>query len=179
MASKIFLNLPVKNLQKSIEFFTQIGYTFNPQFTDDQATCMIISENIFVMLLEEARFQTFTPKQIPNAHETSQILIALDTESREEVDTILEKALAAGGTEARPAQDYRPDPGRQHEPHVHRCRRPGRLGHGLWHHGGARCLRHPRPGIQRRGRTGGPGPRGVHGVAGLRLRAGGLHPGVA
>ncbi|MGX7685990.1 VOC family protein [Flectobacillus sp. BAB-3569] len=106
MASKIFLNLPVKNLQKSIEFFTQIGYTFNPQFTDDQATCMIISENIFVMLLEEARFQTFTPKQIPNAHETSQILIALDTESREEVDTILEKALSAGGTEARPAQDY-------------------------------------------------------------------------
>lgn len=67
---------------------------------------MIISENIFVMLLEESRFQTFTPKQIPNAHETSQVLIALDSESREEVDAILEKALAAGGTEARPAQDY-------------------------------------------------------------------------
>ncbi len=64
MATKIFVNLPVKDLQKSIEFFTKLGFTFNPQFTDATATCMVVSEDIFVMLLTEAKFKTFTPKAI-------------------------------------------------------------------------------------------------------------------
>ena len=64
MATKIFVNLPVKDLQKSIEFFTTLGFTFNPQFTDATATCMVVSEDIFVMLLTEAKFKTFTPKAI-------------------------------------------------------------------------------------------------------------------
>lgn len=67
MTIQIFVNLPVKNLSKSIAFFTQLGYTFNPQFTDETATCMIISDDIFVMLLTEAKFQTFTPKAICDA----------------------------------------------------------------------------------------------------------------
>ena len=62
MATKIFVNLPVKNLNKSIEFFTKLGYTFNQQFTDETATCMIVTDDIFVMLLTEAKFKTFTPK---------------------------------------------------------------------------------------------------------------------
>jgi uncharacterized protein len=67
MATKIFVNLPVKDLKKSIEFFTKLGFTFNPQFTDETATCMIVSEDIFVMLLTHDKFKTFTPKQICDA----------------------------------------------------------------------------------------------------------------
>lgn len=77
-ASKIFVNLPVKDLQKSIDFFTALGFTFNPDFTDDTATCMIISENIFAMLLTEKRFSEFTDRPIANAHQTTEVLIAID-----------------------------------------------------------------------------------------------------
>jgi uncharacterized protein len=97
MASKIFVNLPVKNLQQSITFFTHLGFTFNPQFTDAQATCMIISSNIFVMLLEEERFKMFTKKEISNAKKTTEVLLALDAESKEAVDTMVAKAVEAGG----------------------------------------------------------------------------------
>ena len=106
MATKIFVNLPVKDLQKSIAFFTHLGYTFNPQFTDDKATCMIISENIFAMLLVEERFRDFTKKDIADAHKTTEVLIALDAESRENVDDLVRKAVEAGGSIYAEPQDH-------------------------------------------------------------------------
>lgn len=106
MAKQIFVNLPIKNLQKSIEFFTHLGYTFNPQFTDDKATCMIIGDNIFVMLLIEERFKDFTRKAISDAHKTTEVLIALDADSREAVDTMVSKALEAGGSVYAEPQDH-------------------------------------------------------------------------
>ncbi len=98
MATKIFVNLPVKNLNRSIEFFTKLGYTFNPQFTDENATCMIIGENIFAMLLVEERFKDFTKKPIADAKKSTEVLISLDAESREKVDEMVQKAVDAGGS---------------------------------------------------------------------------------
>ena len=98
MASRIFVNLPVKELQRSIAFFTQLGFTFNQQFTDENATCMIIAENIFAMLLVEKRFKDFTKKQIADATKTTEVLLALDADSRAAVDKMVSNAVAAGGT---------------------------------------------------------------------------------
>lgn len=106
MATKIFVNLPVKDLTRSIEFFTKLGFTFNPQFTDDKATCMIISENIFAMLLVEERFKDFTKKQVCDAKENTEVLIALDADSREEVDEMVQKAVEAGGSIYKDPQDH-------------------------------------------------------------------------
>ena len=98
MATKIFVNLPVKDLQQSVDFFTKLGFTFNPQFTDETATCMIVGENIFVMLLVEERFKDFTKKSICDAKKSTEVLLALDAGSREDVDSMIQKAVAAGGT---------------------------------------------------------------------------------
>ena len=98
MLRQIFVNLPVKNLPKSIEFFTRLGFHFNPQFTDDTAACMVISESIFAMLLTHPKFAEFTRKDIADATKTTEVLIALDAESREVVDTIVKNAREAGGT---------------------------------------------------------------------------------
>lgn len=98
MATQIFVNLPVKDLQKSIQFFTKLGYTFDPQFTDENATCMVVGENIFVMLLVERFFKTFTPKAVCDATKSTEVLVALSAESRPKVDEIVAKAVAAGGT---------------------------------------------------------------------------------
>ncbi|MBD0285750.1 MAG: VOC family protein [Flavisolibacter sp.] len=106
MATKIFVNLPVKDLNKSIEFFTKLGFSFNPQFTDDQATCMIIGENIFAMLLVEERFKDFTNKEICDANKSTEVLIALDTDSREKVDELVRKAVEAGGSTYAEPQDH-------------------------------------------------------------------------
>jgi uncharacterized protein len=106
MSKQIFLNLPVKDLNKSVEFFTKLGYTFNPQFTDENATCMIISDNIFCMLLVEKFFLTFTDRQIADAKKTVEVSITLSSASRAEVDDITNKALAAGGTIPREPSDY-------------------------------------------------------------------------
>jgi predicted lactoylglutathione lyase len=106
METQIFVNLAVKDLNKSVEFFTQLGYTFNPKFTDEKATCMIISETIYIMLLTEAFFQTFTPKKIVNAHESVECYIALSMESKDAVNEMVDKAVAAGGTIPNPATDY-------------------------------------------------------------------------
>lgn len=106
MATKIFVNLPVKDLQKSIEFFTRLGYTFNPQFTDETATCMIVSEDIFVMLLTHAKFKTFTPKEICDATKSTEVLLCLSCESRAAVDEMVRKAVAAGGAAYSEPQDY-------------------------------------------------------------------------
>ncbi|MBX5460200.1 MAG: VOC family protein [Steroidobacteraceae bacterium] len=106
MSTKIFVNLPVKDLKRSVEFFTSLGYTFNPHFTDEKATCMIVGEDIFVMLLVEPFFKTFTPKPIADAARSTEVLIALSAESREKVDELVAKAVAAGGTTPMPAQDH-------------------------------------------------------------------------
>jgi uncharacterized protein len=97
MTKQIFVNLPVQNLQTSIVFFTALGFTFNPQFTDENATCMIISENIFVMLLVKPMFATFTKKEIADAYKTTEVLIAIDVESKTAVDEMVAKAQKAGG----------------------------------------------------------------------------------
>lgn len=107
MASKkIFVNLPVKNLPASIEFFKAIGYTFNPQFTDETAACMVISEEIYSMLLTEEKFRGFSPNPICDAKKFSEVSIALTCESRAEVDEIVKKAVAAGGTTYNAPQDH-------------------------------------------------------------------------
>jgi uncharacterized protein len=98
MSTKIFVNLPVKNLDKSIEFFTKLGFKFNPQFTDKSATCMIVSDDIFVMLLTESRFKDFTPKEICDAIKSTEVLICLSSESRSQVDEMIRKAIESGGT---------------------------------------------------------------------------------
>jgi uncharacterized protein len=98
MAQKqIFVNLPVKDLKRSMEFFGSLGYTFNPQFTDDNAACMIIDENIFAMLLMEPFFQTFTERTIIDAHSSVEVLIAISSDSREDVDKHVDAAISAGG----------------------------------------------------------------------------------
>jgi uncharacterized protein len=106
MATKIFVNLPVKNLDRSVGFFTKLGFKFNPQFTDETATCMIVSEDISVMLLAEAKFKTFTPKEICDATKCTEVLVCLSFESREEVDAMVRKAVAAGGTTYSEPKDY-------------------------------------------------------------------------
>jgi predicted lactoylglutathione lyase len=105
-ASKIFVNLPVKDLNKSIEFFSSIGFEFNPQFTDENATCMIIGENIFAMLLVEEFFQTFTKKEISDATRNTEVILAITADSREHVDEIVNKALHAGGKSSNEPQDH-------------------------------------------------------------------------
>jgi predicted lactoylglutathione lyase len=106
MATKIFVNLPVKDLKSSIEFFTKLGYTFNPQFTDETATCMIISKEIFAMLLTHDKFKSFTPKEVCDATKSTEVLICLSCESREQVDELVSKAVAAGGTTYNKSQDH-------------------------------------------------------------------------
>jgi hypothetical protein len=106
MATQIFVNLPVKDLNKTIEFFTKLGFTFNPQFTDENATCMIVGKDIFVMLLVEKFFKTFTKKEICDATKETEVISALSVESREKVDQMINKVMEAGGRESRAPQDY-------------------------------------------------------------------------
>ena len=105
MATQIFVNLPVKNLNKSVEFFTQLGYTFNPQFTDENATCMIVSDTIYVMLLVEPFFKSFIKKEIADASKSTEAIICLSAETREQVDEMVSKAFAAGATVHNDKQD--------------------------------------------------------------------------
>jgi predicted lactoylglutathione lyase len=106
MATKIFVNLPVKNLSQSVEFFTKLGFSFDAQFTDETATCMIVSDDIFVMLLTHDKFKTFTPKAICDATKSTEVLVCLSSESREKVDDMVRKAVAAGGTTYNDPQDH-------------------------------------------------------------------------
>jgi uncharacterized protein len=96
-SKQIFVNLPVKDMNKSIAFFTALGFAFNPQFTDEKATCMIIGEGIYAMLLVESFFKTFTEKEIANTATTTEVILALAAESREQVDEFVQKALDHGG----------------------------------------------------------------------------------
>ena len=106
MATKIFVNLPVKNLNRSIEFFTKLGFSFNQQFTDETATCMIVTDDIFVMLLTEEKFKTFTHREICDAKKYTEVLVCLALESRARVDEMVRKAVAAGGTIYNEPQDH-------------------------------------------------------------------------
>jgi len=106
MAKQIFINLPVKDISKSISFFKKLGFKFNPRFTDDKAACMIIGENIFAMLLLEKFFKTFTKKEIADAKKTTEVLIAIDTKSRKEVNEMIKKAVDAGGSIYNKPQDH-------------------------------------------------------------------------
>lgn len=107
MVKQIFLNLPVKDLNKTVDFWTKLGFTFNPQFTNAESTCMIIGENIFAMLLVEKFFKTFIPNhEIADASKMKEVLIAIDTESRDAVNALVDKAVQAGATEHGEAEDY-------------------------------------------------------------------------
>jgi uncharacterized protein len=99
MPKQIFVNLPVKDLKKSMDFFSALGFTFNLQFTDEKAACLIINEgNIYAMLLTEPMFKNFTKKEIADATKTTEAILALDVETREEVDELVKKAVKAGGS---------------------------------------------------------------------------------
>jgi predicted lactoylglutathione lyase len=100
------VNLPVRDLNRSVEFFKKLGYTFNPQFTDENATCMIVSETIYVMLLVEEYFKTWTPKSVADAKASTEAIVALSAESRDAVNSTVEKALAAGARRHAEPQDY-------------------------------------------------------------------------
>ena len=106
MGTKIFVNLPVKDLNKSKEFFAKLDFTFNLQFTNQDAACMIISEDNYAMLLVESFFKTFTKKEIVDAKKNTEVLIALSAENKAKVDEMLGKALAAGAKEPRAPQDH-------------------------------------------------------------------------
>jgi uncharacterized protein len=96
----IFVNLAVEGLDRAVEFFTQLGFTFDPRFTDETATCMIVSDQAFVMLLVEDRFKDFTKKELADARAETETILALSAESREEVDELADKALEVGGSPA-------------------------------------------------------------------------------
>ncbi len=106
MSTMIFVNLPVKDLDRSVDFFKRLGYTFNPQFTDENATCMIVSDTIYVMLLTEEYFRTFMPKEVCDTSRYAEVLVALSAESREAVDEMVRKAVAAGGSTYAEPQDH-------------------------------------------------------------------------
>lgn len=106
MAMQIFVNLPVKDLKRSVEFFTKLGYTFDPQFTDENATCMIVGENIFVMLLVESFFKTFTKKELCDATRNTEVIVCLSSDSRASANELVAKAVAAGGTTPNDSKDY-------------------------------------------------------------------------
>ena len=102
----IFINLPVKDLSAAIAFYEAVGAVRNKDFCSKDSQMMSLSDAIHVMLLTHERFASFTPRRIPNAHETAQVLLAISEESRAAVDVTTDKALAAGGTEPNPRQDH-------------------------------------------------------------------------
>jgi len=104
--TQIFVNLPVKNVERSRAFFSSLGYSFNPQFSNDSALCMVVSDTIYVMLLAEPFFGTFTTKPIADATKSTEVLVCLSCASRAEVDALVSKALGAGGTAPRAPQDH-------------------------------------------------------------------------
>lgn len=106
MTTRIFVNLPVKDLDRSVDFFTRLGYRFDPKFTDRNATCMVISEQIYVMLLVEDFFRTFTHKAVCDTATSTETILALSMDSRAAVDDMVAKAVGAGGRTASAPKDY-------------------------------------------------------------------------
>ena len=105
MSKMIFVNLPVADLPKSMAFYEAIGFTNNPQFTDDTAACMVLTDAIYVMLLTRPKFAEFTTREIADSHKTAQMLLALSCDDRAGVDQITAAALANGGTLAHDVED--------------------------------------------------------------------------
>ena len=106
MKSQIFINLPVKDLERSINFYTKMGFTNNPQFSDETAKCMVFSEEIFVMLITHDKFKTFINKPITDVSKTTSALLSISVESLDRVNEISDNAISAGGKEPIEAKDY-------------------------------------------------------------------------
>jgi uncharacterized protein len=106
VAIQIFVNLPVDDLDRSRAFFERLGFSFNPQFTDETAACMVIADGIYAMLLTRPKFKLFTDKEVADAHKTAEVLTCLAVESKARVDEIVRAAIEAGGSEPRPPQDH-------------------------------------------------------------------------
>ena len=106
MSRQIFINLPVADLARSMAFFKALGFSHNPQFSDDNGACIIVSDTIFVMLLTHARFRDFTPKAVCDTSQAVEVLLTLSCESREQVDGLVARALAAGGSTYDKPEDH-------------------------------------------------------------------------
>ena len=106
MATKVFINLPVADLSKAMGFYTAIGFTNNPQFSDETAACMVLTEEIYVMLLTHEKFNGFITKAIGDSHTTTSVINCLSVDSNEEVNAMVEKALQSGGKEPMEPKDY-------------------------------------------------------------------------
>jgi predicted lactoylglutathione lyase len=106
MSVKIFVNLPVTDLTKSIEFFAALGFAHNPQFTDENASCVVFGDTVYAMLVTKPFFKTFTTKEIADSATTTEAIVALSLDSREQVDEVADKALAAGGGFVKEAEDH-------------------------------------------------------------------------
>jgi predicted lactoylglutathione lyase len=106
MAAQIFVNLPVEDLQKSIDFYKKLDFTLNPQFTDSTAACMVLSEAIFVMLLTKPKFKSFTPKEIADARKVTEVMLCLSCESRERLMELTHRAVNGGGSKFMEPKDY-------------------------------------------------------------------------
>ena len=100
MSRKLFVNIAVEDLDRSVDFFTKLGFSFDARFTDESATCMLVGEDAYVMLLVRQRFQDFTKKEIVDSTRQTEAILALSAESREDVDQLADKALASGGAPA-------------------------------------------------------------------------------
>ena len=106
MQSQVFINLAVTDLEKSVGLYTQMGFTINPQFSDDSAKCLVWSENIFVMIMSKERFKSFATKPLADTKNNLAGLFALSVESLDKMNVIVDKAIAAGGIEPKPMQDH-------------------------------------------------------------------------
>ena len=103
--NQIYVNLPVKDIQKTKDFWTKLGFTINEQFSDEKAACVVLNDNTFVMFLTEEYFQTFSERPVPKG-DTTQVLVAIGLDSREEVDQVVNAAIANGATQHEKPQDY-------------------------------------------------------------------------
>lgn len=106
MHKQIFVNLPIRDMAASKAFFAALGYGFNPDFTNDQGAALVLGENLYAMLLVRDFFASFIDKQVADAHTSTEVLVCLSCDSREQVDTLVAKALAAGGKVPRAPQDH-------------------------------------------------------------------------
>jgi predicted lactoylglutathione lyase len=106
MHTQIYVNLPVADLPRSVAFFRELGYDFDPRFTNDQAACLVLGENLHAMLLVVPFFQTFTGKPVADATKTTEVLVALSCPDRASLDALVARAVAAGGAAPRPPQDH-------------------------------------------------------------------------
>jgi uncharacterized protein len=106
MHKQIFVNLPIADMAKSKAFFTALGYSFDPNFTNDQGASLVLGENLYAMLLVREFFATFIDKPIADAHKSTEVLVCVSCDSREQVDSLVAKAIAAGGKAPRKPQDH-------------------------------------------------------------------------